>query len=379
MLRILLSLVLVGLVAVAGAAKKAAEDPLDLAALMLRDNHPDRALAVLDGLDPAAGEIDTVRYHTLRGLAAQRLADLPAAKSALAAAVAAGATDAVVFVYLAQISYELGDDRAVIKALSQVEAETARIPSTWHLRADALWRLSRPIDALAALDQARVLFPDDPSFPRRRVFYLIDLGLYQAAADQGEAYLARFDGRFADRVAIADALRRAGQTAKALHFLEAAHLLHPESLAATKALAHVYVDRQAYHTAAALIDEAAVFDRSLVADAAELYRRAGQRYRALLLNGQIADQEAKLKQRLALTLELGHFEQAAAMREDLYRLNLVANEDIRYALAFALFKSGDYPAAENELARLRRGDLFRKAVEVRRAIAECRDEPWRCQ
>ncbi len=379
MSRLLLSLVLAGLVFGAAAAKKAADDPLDLAALMLRDNHPDRALAVLDGLDPAAEEIDPVRYHTLRGLASQRLGDLPAAKDALAAAVAAGASDAVVFVYLAQISYELGDDRTAIDALSRVEAETTRIPSTWHLRADALWRLGRKIDALAALDQARALFPDDPSFPRRRVFYLIDLGLYQTAAEQGEAYLERFSARPADRVAIADALRRAGQTEKALRFLEAAHLMHPESLDATKALAHVYVDRQSYHTAAALIDQAAVFDRTLIADAAELYRRAGQRYRALLLNGQIADQEAKLKQRLALTLELGHFEQAVAMRDDLYRLNLVANEDIRYALAFALFKSGDYAGAENELARLRRGDLFRKAVEVRRAIAECRDEPWRCQ
>ena len=90
------------------------------------------------------------------------------------------------------------------------------------------------------------------------------------------------------------------------------------------------------------------------------------------------DQSAKLKQRLAILLELRRFEQAAAMDEDLLRVGLLEDEDIRYALAYAVFKTGDFAAAEKQLQKLSRPDLFRKAAELRRAMQDCSEEPWLC-
>lgn len=351
---------------------------LELAALMMRDANLDRAFTALEQVDTSIEEFDWVRYHTIYGMAYIRRGDTQLAKDSLDQAVAAGAMEAVVFVYLAQVNFDLGNFQGVIVALQQAGDEIARIASTYHMRAQAHWLSKQHIEALAVLDQAEKVFPDDYSFLRRKVFYLIELGLYQQAADIGQVYLSKSEGTMEDYVAIGDALRRGGEIEQALRFLEVARLRFPEKPLVSKALAHTYIEQDSLHVAAAIIDNASHYDSALIPEAAELYRRAGQTYRALLLNSQIRDQSAKFKQRMALYLELGYFEQAAAMESDLYRLGLLDNEDIRYALAYALFKSGAYDEAETHLSLLRRSDLFRKAIEVRRAIEECREESWRC-
>lgn len=353
-------------------------DYMELATLMLRDGNLDRAVNSLQQVDTSVEEFDWVRYHRLFGMAYLRSGNKELAKASLDKAVAAGATEAVVFVYLAQVNFELNDYEGTIAALERAGDEVARIASTYHMRAQAHWLLKQYPEAVAVLDQAAVIFPEEPGFQRRKVFYLIDLGLYQEAAEQGQEYLDRSNGDLEDYVAIGDALRRSGQVDRALRFLEAAKLRFPESTLVSKVLAHTYIEKNSLHVAANIIDEASIQDTDLIPEAAELYRRAGQVYRAMLLNSQVRDQNAKFKQRMALLLELGHYEQAAAMEQDLYRIGLLDNEDIRYALAYAMFKTGAYDTAEQHLSLLRRSDLFRKAVEVRRAIEECRETPWRC-
>ena len=54
-------------------------------------------------------------------------------------------------------------------------------------------------------------------------------------------------------------------------------------------------------------------------------------------------------------------------------------QNILYAMAFALFKVGDYDKAESYLSRITDTQLFQKAVEVRKIMADCADETWRCQ
>ena len=57
---------------------------------------------------------------------------------------------------------------------------------------------------------------------------------------------------------------------------------------------------------------------------------------------------------------------------------LIEDEDLRYAIAYALFKTGEFGAAERHLAVLTRADLFRKAAELRRAMQDCRKDRWKC-
>lgn len=364
---------------------------LDLAALMLRDGNLERAMLSLDQVDldaeVAANQerdeededwFDVGRFWLLRATTHQRSSQPELARDAFNNAIAAGRTDASIFLSLAQINFSLQDYEAAIESIDRAGRDVERIASVYHLKAQASWLLERHTDALAVLDQAALVFPEDQSFLRRKVFFLVELGLFQDAAELGNQYLGSTEGKANDYIAIGNALRQSGQIETALSFLEAALIKFPDDVTVKKVLAHTYIDAEKLHIAADIIYAAALLDTDLLPEASELYRRAGQVYRALAINGEIRDQSAKLKQRLALLIELSRYEQAGAMEMDLRRVGLLENEDIRYALAYALFKTGDFEGAESHLSRLTRTDLFRKAIEVRRAMADCEAEIWRC-
>lgn len=353
-------------------------DYLALASLMLRDGNLDRAVTALDQVDLTAEDVNLVRYHTLRGMAHMRRREPEAARDALNAAIDSGEAEAVVFVYLAQVNYQLEDCAGTIAALDRAGASVERIPSIYHMRAQCHWLMKEKAMAIAVLDQASEVFPDDPSFQRRKVFYLVDIGLFKEAVVQGRAYLSRSEGKLEDHIALGNALRASGELDEAAVFLEQAQLIFPESPEVKKVLAHVYIERGELSSAADLLYKAALLDPSLLSEAAELYRRSGQTYRAMNLNSQITNQEEKLRQRLALYLEMGSYEQAAAMEIPLHRVGLLQQEDLRYAVAYSLFKVGDFDAAERHLAELNRPDLFRKAAELRRAIQDCAGDSWKC-
>jgi tetratricopeptide (TPR) repeat protein len=232
--------------------------------------------------------------------------------------------------------------------------------------------------ALATLDQGAQVFPDDPNFIRRKVFYLVDLGLFKQAVEEGREYLKRSEGKLEDYVALGNALRASGELDEAAVFLEEAQLRFPNSVDVKKVLAHVYIEQGELSAAADLLYKAALLDPDLLAEAAELYRRSGQTNFALMINSRLSDQPEKFRQRLALYLELQNFEQAAAMETPLRRVGLLEDEDLRYAIAYAQFKTGDFDAAEKNLSALNRPDLFRKAAELRRAIQDCVEDSWKC-
>jgi Flp pilus assembly protein TadD len=173
-------------------------------------------------------------------------------------------------------------------------------------------------------------------------------------------------------------LRASGELDEAARFLEEAQLLFPNSPEVKKVLAHVYIEREEMSAAADLLYQAALLQPELLSEAAELYRRSGQTFRALTLNSQLIDQPEKYRQRLAIYLQLGNFEQAAAMEIPLRRVGMMEDEDLRYAIAYSLFKIGEFDEAELHLAQLTRPDLFRKAAELRSAIQDCLEDSWKC-
>lgn len=361
-------------------------DYVELASVLVQDGNYDRAEQALQNVpDPAAEEIDTARYHATYGLIHLNRNELALAGKSFYAAIDAGLTDEVtgrtpevVYIYLAQVHFGLGEYDKAIEALDQAGETAARLSSTWVMRAHAHWLMDRRQQAFDVLSRAGRQFPGNYTFLRRKVFYLIELELFQEAGERGRDYLELTEGTVEDYVAIGNALRQAGQFDEALRFLETAHLRYPGNLDVAKVMAHTYFEAGRPLAAADIFYRASLEDPTLVSEAAELYRRAGLLYRALLLNGDIVDQDKKLKQRLAVLLGLERFEDITTMEEAMYRVGLLDNEDLRYALAYAWFKIGNYEKAEEHLARLTRPDLFQKRVELIEIMEECRGERWRC-
>jgi hypothetical protein len=67
------------------------------------------------------------------------------------------------------------------------------------------------------------------------------------------------------------------------------------------------------------------------------------------------------------------------MDRDLRRNGLLQDESIRYALAYAHFRTGSFERVDKLLSGISDPDLFRKATELRRSMEECGEQQWQCQ
>ncbi|SDY51939.1 lipopolysaccharide assembly protein LapB [Nitrosomonas sp. Nm33] len=352
-------------------------DFIELAAVMLKDGYSDRALLALQSVDLKDKKTDLVRFYTLQGLAYMNLNDFAAAKDSLQLAVKNGQKDSVIFVYLAQAHYALKEYRDTIQSIDKA-GEHASKANLITLKAQAYWHLKEAAATINMLNEGQRLYPKDFSFLRHKVFYFVELELYHEATELGRQYLKQSKAAAEDYIAIGNALRLSKQYHEALDILEIARLQFPDNEVVAKLLSHTYLDQGKLNSAAFILEQAALLNPGLQAEAAEIYRRAGRFHKALILNESISDQKVKLKQRLSILLALKQFERAANMESSLYRSGLLDDQEVRYALAYALFSSSRFPEANKHLDHLKDAELFRKGTELRRLMEICKTEPWQC-
>lgn len=377
-LRNLAPLVLLLVFAPLFAADEDEVDYVALAAQLVRDAHYDRAAEALAKVDPAVEGVDLITYHTARGMVALEQQKQEEAAEDFTAAIAAGQTDPLIHLYRAQAYFGLQRYDVAVRALDAAGEGVHNLAAAWLMRAHAQWMLGWRQAALDTLTRAQNQFPANTHFLRRQVFYLIDAGLYQEAAELGRDYLRRAEPKAADYAAIGTALRQSKSYDEALRFLEPARLRFPQDSAIAKALAQTWLERGDTLAAAEILAQQAEREPELLPEAAELFRRAGHAVRALALNARVVDQSKKLKQRVGILVQLRRYEQVAGMEDALYRVGLLHDEDVRYALAYAFFKGGDFETTEKHLSALTRPELFRKAAELRRLMQECTDARWAC-
>jgi len=376
---VLVVLMLLSPLSISAADKESDDiDYVALASLLTRDGEHERARQALQNVDPAAEGIDLVTYHTVRGLLAQEAQQFADAADAFAAAAQAGEVDPLIHLYRAQALFSLERFDEALAAIDAAGSAVDSLSGAWLMRAHAAWMLGRRQQALDVLGEASARFPDNTSFQRRQLFYLIDAGLFSRAADVGRDYLSRSEGKPADFVAIGTALRRGRSFDEALRFLESARLRYPQDGEIAKALAQTWLESGNPLAAAEVLAPQAEREPALLVEAAELFRRAGQIERALRLNSRVDDPAKKLKQRVGLLLEAGRYEQVLGIEEALARAGLLTDEDLRYALAYSHYRAGRFDEAGRHLSALTRPDLFRRATELRRLMQECEGERWSC-
>ncbi|MGZ8239898.1 MAG: tetratricopeptide repeat protein [Methylobacter sp.] len=351
---------------------------MPLAAMLIKDGNHDRAIKTLQTIDLAQEGLDLARYYTLLGMAQMGLEDWASAKDSLARAIANGQADPVIFVYLAQAHYGLKEYQETLATIGRAGDVFKMYPALLEMKMQAHWLLKQYDQAWDALTLAEALFPDNHKFLERRVFYALDLGLYRNAAELGREYLSKSVAKAQDFVAIGNALRLSRQFDEAANILEFARLSYPEHVTIAKVLAHTYLDQGMTHAAAAILDQASQYNPEFIAEAAELYKRAGRFYRALELNAKISDQTTKLKQRLAILIGLKQYEMVINMESGLHRNRLLGDQSVRYALAYAAYAVGDFDKAKKHLGYVKESGLFKQAMELQRLMQECETEKWKC-
>lgn len=353
-------------------------DYVQLAARLIKDGHTDRAEATLNEVDLKKEGVDLPRFYTLEGLVRLEQKHYEPARESFRKAIASGQEEKVVFLYLARAHFGLKDYKGVIGALHKAGKAGAGVPGTFLMKSQAHWELEQHAEAFAALDAGHEAFPKVPEFTRIKIFYLIDLGLFQEASRVGEEYLARAEATADDYAAVGEGLRQSKQYGPARDILEAARLRFPDNEKILVMLAHTYLDDDHPLIGAMLFEEAARLNPKYSLEAAELYIRAGRYERALSLNQRVIDQKAKIKQRLSVLIRMERFGMVTGMAPRLSRLGLLDDENIRYALAYAYFKTQQFDQAEDQLKRITDARLFQNAMQLRKAMASCREAGWEC-
>lgn len=357
------------------------EEKIDFVAMAVRlcsDGHYQRALKVLDQIDISDESLDLITYYTIRGMAEARSGNYQAAVDAFRESITHGQTDPGIYVYLANLYFKLNRYEEAVKAVNHAGGRLVSDPRLLLLKAESYWRLNRHPETFNTLDVALEIFPDRPVFERQKFYYFLQMNLYSSAIKAAERFLSKGNPSVDDYIAVANALMSSNQIDNAIIFLNKARLIYPDNQRVYVALANLYFKQHHYLTGAMLFERLSISDPSYAGDAAELYRRSQQYFHALYLNSKVPDQKAKIRQKLAILLDMKAFERIAAMKLVLSRTGLLDDDSIRYAYAYALFYTGDYETAEKYLKKINRREIFQKATGLREMIEKCKREPGKC-
>ncbi len=373
-------MVLLGLVLRDAYAEEPVEvDHLSIASRLVQDGHYERARSTLGKVDLKNKKTDKKLFYVLDGLVALQQKRYADSVRSFKSAIKHGDKRPLVQVNLSRAYFGLENYKRALGAMQKAGPTARDNMSAELLLSRIYWELRRPSEALAVLGRARPRFSSSIEVPRLELSYLVKLNLFQELALRRADFLKREDVIADDIGVIAEALRQSGQLGEARSTLEAGRVRFPNDIALTVQLARVYMDQGKMLSSAILLEEAARLDPAYLVETAELYRRAGRLTRALLINARVSDQRAKMKQRLQLLLELDRFESVAAMESRLTRLELLNDEQIRYALAYAMFQIREFEASEAHLKKLSDPTLFKNGAELRKAMAECKSAGWNCE
>lgn len=361
------------------AKKKAKEDPLALARVLLLDGLPSRALAVLAQVDEAADpELDAKELYRLRGLAEHEVGLFRPAIQSLGRAIQLGESSAATWYALTNAHFGAEDWDGVIATLARAPKEIYATPGAHRLKAYAYYHLGQRHHAFEAVDVGFARFPAELALERLRVLLFLELGLSQDGLVAAAALLKRPGIGPEDHLTLAAALSSARERGQAALILEGALLRHPNDRSVREQLARVYYEDDRPLLAAQVMHPLSFDDEGAALLTAELYARAKKTDEALRVNGRVGDQKKKFKQRLAILIEAERFHEAAGLHGKVARLGLLDDEKQLYALAYAHYVSGDAERTEALLGQVSDPELFTKAVALRSALDACRSDVWKC-
>jgi hypothetical protein len=177
---------------------------------------------------------------------------------------------------------------------------------------------------------------------------------------------------------MASQLRVNKQHEQSLKLLQALAFQKPNNESIALEMTQNYLAIGEAFSGALILEEAARVNTDLAFEASELLRQVGKSYRSRFLNFQTLDPKKRLKQKISLYLEEDNYHSLKLMIPELNKHQMFENEELRYAMAYSLFRTGDFKKSENYLRAIENDDLFEKSLKLREEINKCRSEKWAC-
>ena len=276
-------------------------------------------------------------------------------------------TQTAVWLYLGQAFFQAGKYKKALRALVRGEIAGRRIPSYYQLKARAEEKTGRIEEAYETLERARGLFPDRHELTREQALLLVKEGLYVAALEKGQEYIAKRSDDRNGYLILGEAMRNAGRPYEAAVFLEAAAVRFQQDPEVLARLAFAYSADGKTLVAARLFSRATRLGGDYAFAAAENFRLAGRVREALEMNAMVREPRKRLSQRLAIYLGAEHFGRAASLERALVDADAIDDTN-RYRLAYANFRTGDLDHARELCLDVEDRTLKKSAAKLLEAL-----------
>lgn len=274
--------------------------------------------------------------------------------------------------------YKLKDYKNTLTSLEKAGEAGKNRAALYTLRAECYYKQGMFSEAISALNRGIKMFPNDSKLLKQKFYYFAELKLYQAAIEASKVYMEKLGMSFKEYIALAQMLIGANQIDSAIVLLEESKLMFPKEPTIGILLGHMYLKKGMSNTTAHLFEESSYYDKKYLKDAVEMNRRAGNNLHALYLNAQNIDKIEKLKQKVAIYLNVGEYRKIIGLQKALKRYKMLDDDNLRYALAYSYYMAGDYANAERQLKHISDADLFNKATVIRKNIEKCTNNQLEC-
>lgn len=345
-------------------------NPLELAALLIKNKNYARAANVLNDIEDPH-EVIPERYWGLKGVLEIRQKRYDKALEAFQMAEKEGLKGEALILGKAEALLGLKKYTEGIEVLEKGKEEAKKKALFYQLKASLLFGAQKSSEAWESLNQGLKTFPKYLPLMKQRWFYLLENKLIEVSFETGKEMVDQYELTALDIARMGQKYRQMGDVKKAIFFGELARLKDPKDEEITKDLARSYIKGDKILAAAQLFKSLSDFHPEYLVEASELWRKAGYPVFSERLAMEIREPVKKIKITLTLALYQEDFTKMVLIGERAVRTELKEDQDIRYALAYAHFMLGDYEKTKAHLKTIGRDDLFKKAVALREAMESC--------
>lgn len=282
------------------------------------------------------------------------------------------------YMYLTQEYYKLKDYKNTVDSLDKAGEIGKNRAGLYTLRAECYYKQKLNSEAITALNRGIKRFPQDSTLLKQKFYYFADLKLYQAAIETSKFYMTKVGATPKEYTTLAQMLISANEIDSAIKLLEESKLLFPKDPETGILLGHMYLKKDMKNTTAQLFEVSSYYDKKYLKDAVEMNRRAGNNLHALYLNAQNIDKIEKIKQKIAIYLNVGEYRKIIGLEKALERYKMLDDDNLRYALAYSYYMSDDFENAEKQLKYISDSELFSKATVIRKNIEKCSNNSLEC-
>ncbi len=352
-------------------------DHVSLARILVKDGHYDRAERTLQKVTPEEEQEAKALLASLRGMVELHKKQYQKSLTYFNQSLELGIESREIYLYRAEAYLQLGNLAEAAKSIEKIDLEAKQKLPYFLIKAEIQWQRGAKTQAWTVLNSAVRKKLSATVINKKKFAYLMEEGLFQTAKDLAFQVL-QDENAFQDVVALASQFRLAKQHSIALEILQALQVLRPEKEMVALEMAQNYLSLGESFSAALILEQAAKHNISLSFEASEMLRQVGKSYRARFLNMTTMDPAKRLKQQLALYLEDDDYLSLKFMIPQLQKNSLLEDQEIRYAVAYSLFRTGDFEKSESYLNSIDKDGLFEKSIELKREISNCKAEKWAC-